>query len=87
MHYFVEGKRQLGFLYNNFATAVLDKKAMEDIIYSAILYTLDFNLFTPPFERVKEVTVSAIEEESSRMQFQTGKRLGFRFGPDNDQLP
>jgi len=85
-HYFVEGKRQLGFLYNNFSTATLDKAAIHDIITSAILYTLDFNLFAQPFDNVKEVSVSVMEEESNKMQIQTGKRLGFRFNADNDQI-
>jgi len=86
MHYFVEGKRQLGFLYNNFSTAILDKPAIADIIDSAIIYTLDFSLFAPPFDNVKEVSVSVMEEEASKMQMATGKRLGFRFGADNDQI-
>lgn len=86
MHYFVEGKRQLGFLYNDFPNAVLDKKALVEIINSAIIYTLSFNLFVPPFDNIKEVSVSAMEEETSRMQIQTGKRLGFRFSADNDQV-
>ncbi|HTB32200.1 MAG TPA: hypothetical protein VK808_09250 [Bacteroidia bacterium] len=86
MHYFVEGKRQLGFLYNDFAHAILDKKALTEIINSAIIYTLAFNLFVPPFDNIKEVSVSAMEEETNRMQFQTGKRLGFRFSADSDQV-
>jgi len=86
MHYMVEGKRQLGFLYNDFPNAVLDKKALIEIINSAIIYTLAFNLFVPPFDNMKEVSVSAMEEESNRMQIQTGKRLGFRFSADNDQI-
>jgi len=86
LHYFVEGKRQLGFLYNNFTSAVLDKPAIADIVDSAIIYTLDFSLFAPPFDNVKEVSVSVMEEEASKMQVQTGKRLGFRFGADNDQI-
>jgi hypothetical protein len=86
LHYFVEGKRQLGFLYNNFSTSVLDKDGIADIINSAVLYTLDFSIFVPPFDNVKEVSVSVMEEEATKMQMQTGKRLGFRFGADNDQI-
>jgi hypothetical protein len=85
-HFFVEGKRQLGFLYNNFSTALLDKTAIHDIITSALLYTLDFNLFAQSFDNVKEVSVSVMEEESNKMQIQTGKRLGFKFNADNDQI-
>lgn len=86
LHYFVEGKRQLGFLYNNFSSSVLTKEAIHDIITSAVLYTLDFNLFAQPFDNVKEISVSVMEEESNKMQIQTGKRLGFRFNADNDQI-
>lgn len=85
-HFFAEGKRQLGFLYNNFSTAVFNKAAIADLINSAILYTLDFSPFVPPFDNVKEVSVSVMEEESNKMQIQTGKRLGFRFSADNDEI-
>ena len=85
LHYFVEGKRQLGFLYNDFVNAVIDKQAATNIVESAILYCLNFDLFTPPFENVKEVSVLEIIEASDSMQT-TGKRLGFRFISDADPI-
>src|SRR5436190_22880765 len=60
LHYFVEGKRQLGFLYNDFANKVIDKKGLRDVVESAIIYALDFDLFTPPFDEMQEVSVSQI---------------------------
>jgi hypothetical protein len=86
LHYFVEGKRQLGFLYNDFAKKKMDKQAMKNIIESAIIYALDFDLFTPPFEEMQEVSVSQILEVSENMRIKTGKRLGFRFQADSDQI-
>jgi hypothetical protein len=85
-HFFVEGKRQLGFLYNDLANNTIDKKSITDIIESAILYCLDFDLFTPAFDAVKEVTVSELQEAHSNMQIKTGKRLGFRFQADTDSI-
>lgn len=85
-HYFVEGKRQLGFLYTDFVSAEVDKTALRSVVESAILYCLSFDLYTPPFDAVKEVSVSEMLEASNKMQIQTGKRLGFRFQADNDQL-
>lgn len=85
LHYFVEGKRQLGFLYNDFVHSVIDKDKVTAIVESLILYCLAFDLFTPPFDAVKEVTVMEIQEATSQMQV-TGKRLGFRFQSDNDQI-
>lgn len=83
MHYFVEGKRQLGFFYNNFGKDILDKKALQDIANLAINYSLEFDLLVPPYDAVKIINV---EQISQRIQFslmKTGKRLGFRFNSDD----
>lgn len=85
-HYFVDGKRQLGFLYNDFAKNVVDHAALKKVVESLILYVLDFDLFTPPFDAVKEVSVSQILEASMSMQMKTAKRLGFRFQADTDHF-
>src|SRR5262249_52621473 len=37
LHFFVEGKRQMGFLYNDFSRAVLDKDKIRSVLESAIL--------------------------------------------------
>ena len=84
-HFFVEGKRQLGFLYNDFVNSKLDASTLKKIAESTILYALDFDLLTPPFDSVKEVSVSEVIEAANQLQIQTGKRLGFRFQADNDQ--
>jgi hypothetical protein len=83
-HFLVQGKRQLGFLYNNFIKEVLDRKKLEEIIDSAILYTLDFDLYTPPYQQQQEVSVKEIQALSQNLNVVTGKRLGFRFSHDDD---
>ena len=85
-HYFIEGKRQLGFLYNDFAHAIIDKKAIKAILESTILYCLNFDLYTPPFDAIKEVLVSDMQAASESMKIKTGKRLGFRFQVDSDEI-
>jgi hypothetical protein len=85
-HYFAEGKRQLGFLYNDFVHSVIDEKSLKSIMESTILYCLSFDLFTPPFEAVKEVSVMDMQAASESMQIKTGKRLGFRFQADTDEI-
>lgn len=85
-HFFVEGKRQLGFLYNDFPHAVIDERAITSIIESAILYCLGFDLLTPPYDQVTEVRVSQVNEISSIAPVKTGKRLGFRFQADDDSV-
>ncbi len=79
LHFYVDGKKQLGFLHNDFVSSNIGTAEITSIIESAILYCLEFDLFTPPFDTLKEVTVNEILEASNAMQIKTGKRLGFRF--------
>ena len=85
-HYFIEGKRQLGFLYTDFVNAKIDREAIKAIVESTIIYCLNFDLLTPPFDSVKELSVSEIQEASNSMNIKTGKRLGFRFQSDSDKI-
>lgn len=85
-HYFVEGKRQLGFLYNDFVHSVIDEDAIKAVLESTILYCLSFDLYTPPFDAIKEISVQDMQSVSESMQVKTGKRLGFRFQADNDGI-
>jgi len=84
-HYFVEGKRQMGFLYNDFGNAVIDKEKLKEIIDTSIAYSLDFDLLVPPYENMKVITVEQIEEKRQNAHIQTGKRLGFGFRSDDVQ--
>lgn len=85
-HYFVEGKRQLGFLYNDFIHAVVNEESVRAVLESTVLYCLSFDLFTPPFDAIKEVSVQDMQTASESMQIKTGKRLGFRFQADTDSI-
>lgn len=78
-NYFVDGKKQLGFMHNEFFTNKLEDTEVNAILESAILYCLEFDLYTPPFDTFKEITVNEMTESSNMMQISTGKRLGFRF--------
>jgi hypothetical protein len=83
-HYFVEGKKQLGFLYNNFANDILTPERIRSIIMSAMQYCQEFDLQTPPFSAVTEVQIGQILEITDRMSVRTGKRLGFRFSSEDE---
>jgi len=81
-HYFIEGKREVGLLYNNFADAILNNETIQSIIESSILYTINFDLLTPPYDNMKEVTVEEMLNVRDKMRIRTGKRLGFKFQAD-----
>ncbi|HQH18632.1 MAG TPA: hypothetical protein PKZ43_03685 [Bacteroidales bacterium] len=81
-HYFVEGKRQIGLLYNNFAKSKIDRNALKRILETSMNYCVDFDLLTPVYDSVKLVSLS--EKLENSMNLKTGKRLGFRFQVDHD---
>jgi hypothetical protein len=83
-HFFVEGKRQLGYLYNNFSDEKITKTKATQVVESAILYVLDFDLLTPPYDAVSVVSLSQISNASRALRVKTAKRLGFQFSKDDD---
>jgi hypothetical protein len=85
-HFQVQGKRQLGFLYNDFVNSTIDKAKLAEITNSAILYTLDFDMYAPPYETLQEVTVEQMESLTQSHAMATGKRMGFRFGLDEHHV-
>jgi hypothetical protein len=85
-HFMVQGKRQLGFLYNDFLNAKVDKDQLKSIVQSSILYALDFDLLVPNYDLVKETSVSQVQQVSDTMKQKTGKRLGFVFQNNNDEI-
>jgi hypothetical protein len=85
-HFIIEGKRQMGYLYNNFQTDVLNEERIEQVIESAILFCLNFDLLTPPYDTVQEATLNQLNENAQILNSTTGKRLGFRFHHDDDQI-
>ncbi|MEG1499097.1 MAG: hypothetical protein RRX93_07030 [Bacteroidales bacterium] len=82
MHYFIEGKQELGLIYTNFNSSVVDENACKNLLRAAMEYTSKFDLLTPPYDEIKEVTVANVQDEIAYKKLATGKRLGFRFQAD-----
>lgn len=83
-HYFIEGKRELGMLYNNFNNSLISSETVQNIVESAIEYTTNFDLLTPPYDEVKLVSVGEMRTNFDKKSLVTGKRLGFHFQADTD---
>ncbi|MCB2195326.1 MAG: hypothetical protein KQH79_05665 [Bacteroidetes bacterium] len=82
-HFFVEGKRQQEYLYNNFPDLVISKEKLKDIILRIIIYAIDFDLLVPPYDNVKIASVAQLNEKVEFHKMKTGKRLGFKFNSDD----
>lgn len=83
-HYFAEGKNELGYKFNNFAENKISKDDWIKIIETCLVYTLDFNLFVPPYNRVNLLTVSQVREQGQEINIKTDKRMGFEFSNRSD---
>lgn len=83
-HYFIEGKREVGMLYSNFNTSMVNKESIESIVKSSMEYANNFDLLTPPFDEVKEITVGEVKNHVASRNHITAKRLGFVFQQDKD---
>jgi hypothetical protein len=77
MHFFIEAKGPIGIKYNSFSSTPLTKEILKEILYDFIIWVISFDLFTPPFDAVREVSVNEMQEKTSALGLRTGKRLGY----------
>lgn len=84
-HFYIDGKKELRLLPNNFVDTTLDKDKICEIIEQAMKYTIDFDLLTPPYDDVKEVRAMEFLTTLDSMRLKTGKRLGFKFQEDLEE--
>ncbi len=85
-HFFLQGKKQLGFLYNDLAGSVMDQNRMRQVLTSVVLYVLNFDLLAPPYDQVSQVSVEEMKQLEANSMVSTGKRLGFRFQADSGEI-
>ena len=83
-HFFVEGDKQLGFLFNDFVNQKIDEVQICKIIDSAMIYALNFDLQTPNFNDVKVVSLHQILDINNNHKIKTSKRLGFKFSSETN---
>lgn len=81
--YFVEGKRQMGMLFTNYGNEAFSMESLQKVVYTAINYSLEFDLLVPPYDTVKIASVGQAESKIQHSRLITGKRLGFQFNSDD----
>ncbi len=77
-HYFVDGKKQLDFLFNNFETESITNTEITAIINSALTFALESDVIVPRYE---DMQITNVQDLSSRsgVGFESGKGFGFQF--------
>jgi hypothetical protein len=84
MRFFIEAKGPMGIRYSSFSNEPLTKEQLHEIINELIISAITFDLFTPPIEQIREVSVNEIQEKVSSINLRTGKRLGYGSSSDED---
>lgn len=82
-HFFVEGEKQLGFLFNDFINQELNLDFLERIIDQSMIFTLNFDLISPNFQDIDVVNVHQILDMINSHKLKTSKSLGFKFSHEN----
>lgn len=85
-HFFIEGKGALGTAFRDVEKSILSEEMLRDVVHTSFAYALDFDLLTPPYEIVSKINVRQIQVMSSSLNMQTGKRLGFKFESEKDEI-
>ncbi|MDZ4665301.1 MAG: hypothetical protein SGJ15_10525 [Bacteroidota bacterium] len=75
--FFIETKTPLNSKYSNYSDEPISADNIADIINELIIFSISFDLFIPPYEAVKHVSVMEIQEKASSAVLKTGKRLGY----------
>lgn len=83
-HFFVDGQSQLGFLYNSFGKGKIKPEQISKILQLAIVYCMDFDLLTPPFESVRQITLEEKQFMGANSGYPTGKHMGYKFRTELD---
>jgi len=78
-HFFVEGDKQLGFLFNDFINQQINTVQIDKIINETMVYALNFDLQAPNFNDVKVVSVHQILDMNNNQKLKTAKRMGYKF--------
>lgn len=84
-HFFIEGKREFGFLYNDVQHDVFDHEHMKKVIETAVIYALDFDLTTPEFNDARVVSVMQIQAMSNDLKISTSKKLGYKLRAEREK--
>ena len=78
-HFFVEGRKEFAFKYNSFSRQPINEETLHQVAETAIVHAIDFDLFVPPIDVSKQLSVKEKIQATGLSAIRTGKRVGFEF--------
>ena len=58
-NFYVDGQRQLDFLFKDFSKQKINNESVIKVIEQTMLYALDFDLYIPPMDKMKDSSFKA----------------------------
>lgn len=83
-HFFVEGDKQLGSIFSDFAKQEINITQIDRIINESMIYALNFDLQVPDINQVKVISVHQILDMNNNHKLKTAKRLGYKFSNETN---
>lgn len=75
-HFFVEGEGQLNFLFKEVSSESISPMDLDVLIKLAITEAAQSDLITPPFQKIRQISLNQKMEKSS--QLGAGEKIGFK---------
>ncbi|MBL0051700.1 MAG: hypothetical protein IPP29_09430 [Bacteroidetes bacterium] len=75
-HFFMEGKKQLGIIYNKLDTDIITDAAIDSMVEANLSFCAEADLFIPPFATMAETTLEALNNRSIS-NIDSSRRFGF----------
>lgn len=85
-HFMLDGQGELGAKFRDLKNNLISDDIIRQIVQTTITYAIDFDLITPPYEIIKEVSLGQIKAISSDLQLSTGKSMGFKFSNQDSEI-
>ncbi len=80
-HFYVEGVRQLAFLYPDIAQNLISDELLQAYLENAILLAIDNDLFAPQFQSIQVIPLG---QKLANQALTTGNKVGFQMSYQRD---
>ncbi|WP_417588883.1 hypothetical protein [Owenweeksia hongkongensis] len=79
--FFVEGKKQMSFIFNHLGQQVMDEANIKELVDTAMICSLEHDLTVPDYKDSMLVSVKQIQTLSNELQLKTAKKVDLGYYP------
>lgn len=80
-HFFVEGKKQMGFIFNHLGQQLMNADNVKKMVDMAMICSLEHDLTVPNYKDSMRVSVKQIRSFSNELQLKTAKKTDLGYYP------